>query len=117
MKKVSFLLLLSLMVVLLAACGGEQAQPTATAEPAVQPAVEEAAVSPTADTPDPAMLTANTWQWVSFTDPLQQFEVEEPENYLLTFNDDGTVNIKADCSQGWAATPMMRAASLSRSGP
>lgn len=44
------------------------------------------------------MLTANAWQWVSFTDPVNQFEVENPENYILIFNDDGSVNVKADCN-------------------
>jgi heat shock protein HslJ/C-terminal processing protease CtpA/Prc len=108
MKKVTLLLLLSFIVGLLAACGGE-AQPTATPAPVVEPTVAVApTVEPTtesetrstaAETGDLDALTANTWQWVSFTDPLQQFEVEMPENYLLTFNEDGTVNIKADCNQ------------------
>ena len=44
-------------------------------------------------------LTANTWQWVGFTDPLQQFQVEDPANYQLSFNADGTLNILADCNQ------------------
>ncbi len=45
-----------------------------------------------------AELTANPWQWVSFTDPMQQFEVDNPQNYALTFNADNTVNVKADCN-------------------
>jgi heat shock protein HslJ len=51
--------------------------------------------------PAPAaeMLTASTWQWVRFTDPVQQFEVDSPENYTLTFLPDGTLQIKADCNQ------------------
>lgn len=36
--------------------------------------------------------------WVGFTDPDQQFSLENPENYTITFKDDGTVNIKADCN-------------------
>ncbi len=43
-------------------------------------------------------LTGQTWQWVSFTDPLEAYEVESPESYTLTFNEDGTVAIVADCN-------------------
>ncbi|MCB0123825.1 MAG: META domain-containing protein, partial [Caldilineaceae bacterium] len=43
-------------------------------------------------------LTTNPWLWTSFTDPVQQFDVETPENYTITFNTDGTVNVKADCN-------------------
>lgn len=44
------------------------------------------------------MLTGSTWQWVSLTDPVQQFAVDNPENYTLTFLPDGTLQIKADCN-------------------
>jgi heat shock protein HslJ len=43
-------------------------------------------------------LTETAWQWVSFTNPLEQFDVETPESYLVTFNEDGTVHIVADCN-------------------
>ena len=45
------------------------------------------------------MLTASTWQWVRLTDPMQQFDVDDPENYTLTFQPDETLQIKADCNQ------------------
>jgi heat shock protein HslJ len=54
---------------------------------------------PTAESSQVEMLTGATWQWVSFTDPVQQFEVEQPESYTLTFQPDGTLQIKADCNQ------------------
>jgi D-alanyl-D-alanine carboxypeptidase len=107
MKRITFLVFLTIFVVLLAGCQSEQAQPTATAMPVVEatapaaPTVEptaELTALPTAETDGLGALTANPWQWVSFTDPLQQFEVETPESYLLTFNEDGTVAIKADCN-------------------
>jgi CubicO group peptidase (beta-lactamase class C family)/heat shock protein HslJ len=44
------------------------------------------------------MLQANPWQWVAFTNPMEQFAVEDPASYTLTFNADGTVNIVADCN-------------------
>jgi heat shock protein HslJ len=43
-------------------------------------------------------LWANPWQWVLFTDPVEKYDVENPGNYLLTFHEDGTVDIKADCN-------------------
>lgn len=43
-------------------------------------------------------LTAVPVQWLSFTDPTQQFDIANPENYTIAFNPDGTVNVKADCN-------------------
>ncbi len=47
----------------------------------------------------PDLLRASTWQWVRFTDPLQQFDVGAPEKYTLTFTPDGNLHIKADCNR------------------
>jgi heat shock protein HslJ len=71
----------------LTAASPTTAAPAATAAPA-----GTAAPTPAGD------LTANPWQWVSFTDPKGQVKIEKPENYLLTFNKDGTLAIKADCN-------------------
>jgi heat shock protein HslJ len=49
------------------------------------------------------MLTGATWQWVSFTDPTQQFEVKQPAAYTLTFQPNGTLQIQADCNQASAS--------------
>ena len=43
-------------------------------------------------------LTGQTWQWVSFTNPVESYGIESPENYTLMFNEDETVNITADCN-------------------
>lgn len=61
------------------------------------PAMAETAGSSASSQLD--LLMASTWQWVSFTDPVQQFDIEQPENYTLTFQPDGTLSIKADCNQ------------------
>jgi heat shock protein HslJ len=45
------------------------------------------------------MLRASAWQWVRFTDPLQQFDVAAPEKYSLTFAPDDALYIKADCNR------------------
>jgi len=44
-----------------------------------------------------ALLT-NSWQWTSFTNPAEQFDIDTPQNYVLTFYEDGTVTIVADCN-------------------
>jgi hypothetical protein len=36
-------------------------------------------------------LTGVVWQWVHFTDPMVEFEVPDPENYILEFKEDGIV--------------------------
>jgi heat shock protein HslJ len=43
-------------------------------------------------------LTAPPWQWVAFTSPVEQVDVDTPERYLLTFGEDGIVEIVADCN-------------------
>lgn len=41
-----------------------------------------------------------TWQWASLVEnePASQSVVPNPENYTLTLNSDGTMNIQADCN-------------------
>lgn len=70
-------ILLVLLAIGLSAC-----QPAAPAQPA-----------PAADS-----LESNPWEWVAFTNPVEQFQIDNPQDYRLTFNADGTVNIKADCN-------------------
>ena len=118
MKKIVLLTILILSM-LLAACSSS-AQ-TATVEPTVVeptivapqatdtavPTVAPTAVpSPTMEEPasvpppeeDLLMLRANPWQWVAFTSPVETYSVDSPQNYTVTFNNDATVNIVADCN-------------------
>ena len=71
----------------LAADGGRM---TFTPFEEISAAATEAPVS------DP--LLANPWQWTSFINPVEKYTVETPENYQLTFQTDGTVDIKTDCN-------------------
>jgi heat shock protein HslJ len=66
---------------------------TGTASP--QQPSEAPTEQPAASAPS---LTGPVWRWVSFADPLQSFEIDEPDHYTLQFNLDSTVNIKADCN-------------------
>ena len=43
---------------------------------------------------------AGTWRWASFRDAKQDYVVPTTTDYTLTFNDDGTVNVVADCNTG-----------------
>lgn len=66
--------------------------PAATEAPAGAPA--EAAAAP--------QLVGPTWQWESFVDVAKgqdSFEVANPENYTVTFLDDGTAAMQADCNR------------------
>ena len=69
----------------------EPEAPEPTAEPTAEPVAETEEVDLTA-------LMVAPWQWISFTNPMEQFEVEMPENYSVTFNEDGTLNVMADCN-------------------
>ena len=71
----------------------------AVVAPVAAPAQADAAATTATTTGDPyEALTANPWQWVSFTSPVEQFDVETPLAYLLTVNEDGTLDIVADCN-------------------
>ena len=45
-------------------------------------------------------LTGTTWQWVSAEEsvPASISNVPDPENYTITFNEDGSYNGMADCN-------------------
>ena len=112
-KQIATLLFILLLVT---ACGGGQSaaptepppEPTAapTEAPAEEAATEEAPAEEETTEEAPSgervtlavELTTNPWLWTSFTDPVEQFDVETPENYAIMFNSDGTVNVKADCN-------------------
>ncbi len=92
----AFMLALS---ILLAACSSPAPAPTAT--PVPTPVPEPTAVpEPLLETMSQAELVGETWQWVGLreTMPASQSLIPDSENYTLTFNDDGTVSIKADCN-------------------
>jgi D-alanyl-D-alanine carboxypeptidase len=90
---------------LLAACVPQApvtAPPQPTVEPTAAPTTAPAAEpTPAAEEPS-ATLTANPWQWTGFSGAVEQFKVEQPGNYVLTFKDDGTLEIKADCNNAFA---------------
>ena len=45
-------------------------------------------------------ITGIVWQWTSLTDRVtgEETTISNPENYTITFNEDGTLEGKADCN-------------------
>jgi len=75
MKKIMILTLVFVTLLFLAACGTASSSDT---------------------------ITGIVWQWTSLTDRSSENEtttaVPNPENYTITFNEDGTLEGKADCN-------------------
>lgn len=74
--------------------------------PELQVAATAQASTEPADGPAPIQALASqivniVWQWAHLveTNPPDQLDVPDPQNYTLIFRDDGAVNIKADCNQ------------------
>lgn len=96
MKRLSFLLML--FVALLAACGGgDEPAPTTTAV---------APESLPTSTPTPSLadqrgeLTATPWAWISVLDQATgSSQIADPQNYIVAFLADGSVEVKADCNR------------------
>jgi heat shock protein HslJ len=120
-KLAPLFIFLTLAIVLLSACGGTEAEPTAAPEaeqppteapateapptevpPTEAPVVEESSsVLDTFDfTPDPRLID-KTWAWER-RDPsgndIPAIEVPNPENYTIVFNEDGTFAAEIDCN-------------------
>ncbi len=65
---------------------GAPEQPTVAAEPSEGTMIETES------------LTAHPWEWVRLTDPLQQYAIEDPQQYVLQFSDGGMLTVQADCN-------------------
>jgi len=94
----TFLLAIS---VLLAGCTAPTSEPEPTAVPAPTQTPEIILVTESLLEPiDQTDLVGVTWQWIGLreTMPAAQSLIPDAYNYTLTFNEDGTVNIKADCN-------------------
>jgi heat shock protein HslJ/uncharacterized protein YraI len=97
-KKIYYLVsLLVGMSLLLAACSAPAPAPTPTT------VVEPAATSEPANVLDPITqeeLVGAVWQWAGGREPLSSppFQVPAPEKYTLTFSEDGSLFVQADCN-------------------
>ena len=117
MKKSIAILLLAL-IVLLAACGGSDAEPATTAPteapaeaaptelpPTAEPPAVEAPSGESAagadsltHVPDPNLIDKTwAWEWRELSGAVT-VDVPNSENYTMFFNADGTYNAKVDCN-------------------
>ena len=106
MSKVPILLLV-LLAFVLASCSMQppapapapEAAPTTEASGDVAPTTEAAGGEAAQLPATPAANLLGSWQWTSFSDPANgPADIANPENYILNFNDDGAVMVKADCN-------------------
>lgn len=56
-----------------------------------------------ADSTLPSDVLDATWEWVSFTTPVEQIDVDKPERYTIRFERGGRAALKADCNRGTAS--------------
>ncbi len=120
MKALKILTILLAVLLTATACKGETT-PEATAAPTEAPTTAPTEVPTPAPTlpptatpaaaPDevpvlelvaPAEITGIAWQWTEWTQtsPAAQAAIPDPQNYILTFQEDGTLFVKADCKGG-----------------
>ncbi len=98
MKRIAIFALIAMLF--LVACGGdsEEIPPTATA--VSLPATAEATSTPIPAVPDQRdELTTQSWAWTRYLDQSSgPSDVTDPQNYVVAFLPDGTVQVKADCN-------------------
>ena len=103
----TILLLIFVALFALAACGSPAEEPTAVPEPTEEPAEEPTAVPEPEPTEEPAeamdhdmLMMDAAWEWQEYQDNGEgnNITVDHPENYTITFMDDDTASIKADCN-------------------
>ena len=46
----------------------------------------------------PPEMLSKAWQWQSLESPIMNVTIEAPEKYLIQFNEDGTIDLQADCN-------------------
>jgi len=51
----------------------------------------------------PSDVVGVTWQWISFTTPVEQVNVDARERYTIEFDPAGRVTVRADCNRGSAS--------------
>jgi heat shock protein HslJ len=77
------------------------AEPTAAAQPTAEPAAPQSAdVVPKAAPATEAQIVNIAWQWSDLVEtmPASQSVVPDPQDYTITFLEDGTIAIQADCN-------------------
>jgi heat shock protein HslJ len=80
--------------------GGEDRVVEATPVPTPEPVVVEPTPAPVAASGHAALIIGPTWEWTGFQDATERYAVAQPSRYTVTFQADGTYQVKADCNTG-----------------
>lgn len=95
------LLTISLFLFVLTACGGGEEEPTPIPTVELPTPLPPATSTPT---PDAGMesvisLQAQPWQWIAHLDQATgETAVPNPQSYTVTFQENGAIDVKADCN-------------------
>jgi len=96
-KFILMMALLASLSLLLGACSSATPEPTMAVEvPTLPPPVAPDRLEPVSSED----LTGSLWQWAGGREPLgsSPFQVPDPQKYTLTFNEDGSLFVQADCN-------------------
>ena len=96
-KHILMFALLASLSLLLGACSSPTPTPTTAVEvPTLPPPVAPDRLEPVSQED----LAGSIWQWAGGREPLGSppFQVPDPEKYTLTFNEDGSLFVQADCN-------------------
>ncbi|HSA55575.1 MAG TPA: META domain-containing protein [Gemmatimonadaceae bacterium] len=93
-------LCLALGAVVLHGCARNEPDAGTPAQDAGTKSAPQAATGAASDSVMPQEIADVTWQWVSFTTPVEQITVDAPEQYTIQFGRDGRIAMRADCNRG-----------------
>ncbi len=110
MKRIGYLLIISMLVLAFVACQSEEPTPEATAVDTTAEETTPEEVAPEESAPEESGIAAQaltqadivniTWQWTNFQDTagVNDIAVPNPDSYIIVFRDNGMAEIKADCN-------------------
>jgi len=84
----------------IAACAGNEPDADTTARDTPTQQSPQPQTGTASDPGTPQSITDVTWQWVSFTTPVEQITVDAPDRYTIQFGQEGRVAVRADCNRG-----------------
>ena len=100
--KIAITTLVLILTQMIFGCQADQATPTDPPEQETEMQETESQKPNEIKSVSIGEITNITWQWAELIEqnPAAQSVVPDPENYTLTFWDDGTFGFKADCNSG-----------------
>ena len=90
---------------------------------ATGPAAVEEQAAPAETSEQPISLAETSWEWVSLGAPADTLEVAEPARYVLDFQAEGRLAVRADCNRAFgnyeaeAGRMILRIGGMTRTSP